>query len=54
MKTFLLAIVTFALWLAVIDGGLRAWDEESAAREAMDSCLIAGYTLADCTNGETR
>lgn len=54
MKTFLLALLTFALWLAVIDGGLRAWDAESAAREAMDSCLADGHTLADCTKGETK
>lgn len=54
MKTFLLALVTTALWLAVIGGGLRAWDEESAAREAMDACLADGYTLADCTKGDPR
>lgn len=48
MKTLLLAILTFALWVAVLDGGLRAWDQETAARETMDRCLFAGYSPAQC------
>lgn len=54
MKTLLLALLTAALWLAVIDGGLRAWDAESTAREAMDACLADGKPLADCTKGDPR
>mgnify|MGYP000917606583 CR=1 FL=1 len=54
MKTALLALVTFALWLAVIGGGLRVWDTDMDAREAMDACLADGYTLADCTKGDPR
>lgn len=48
MKTALLLILTAALLVAVIDGGLRAWDDESAAREAMDACLAAGGMPARC------
>lgn len=48
MKTLLLLALTAALWLAVIDRGLAAWDYESTVREAMDSCLASGNTLAYC------
>lgn len=52
MKTVLLALLTTALLLAVIDGGLRVWDTDMDAREAMDACLADGKPLADCTKGE--
>jgi 3-mercaptopyruvate sulfurtransferase SseA len=48
MKTAALLLLAFGLMVAVLDGGLRAWDQEAAAREAVDRCLFAGGTPADC------
>lgn len=41
-------LLAFGLMVAVLDGGLRAWDQEAAAREAMDRCLFAGHSPTDC------
>lgn len=48
MKTAALILLCLGLMVAVLDGGLRAWDQEAAAREEMDRCLFAGYSPTDC------
>lgn len=48
MKTAALILLALGLMVAVLDGGLRAWDQEAAAREAMDRCLFNGGTPATC------
>lgn len=49
MKLAALLLLTFGLMVAVLDGGLRAWDQEAAAREMLDRCLFAGHSPAECT-----
>ena len=48
MKTLALLFLALGLLVAVVDGGLMAWDEEAAAREAVDRCLFAGGIPATC------
>lgn len=48
MKTLLLALLTLALWAAVLDRAVVALDADLAARDAMDRCLAAGGSPAGC------